>query len=384
MAIVKGKWRWSNSFGHMDDSVLNISEFVAFISGGSYDDGADAYEQIAIIKIPTGYGGFQLTVLYCGSGKPSATVISHTLSFGAYSTSVNENLRVMDFGETDQEVSEEFYNFLVANATPVLTIAEQLTQIAENVQKIFDAGYAEGTAQGGYNEGYNEGKQAEWDALWEGIQLGGTRGEYARFFMGEYWNADTFKPKYDINASASGAMIFDKFNGLAYSGMPAEGAVDLSELLNKAGVVLDTSKCTNLTNTFYSATISKVPFIDATGITSALSGTFSGCRRLHTIEGLKVKASDTYKGTFDNLTDLQNLTMYGTIGQNGFDTHWSTKLSRASIESIVNALSTETSDLTITFSKEAVFAVYNANDDDWGEFLNEVVMPHGNWNFSLV
>jgi hypothetical protein len=283
--------------------------------------------------------------------------------------------------------------------------------IAENEQKVYDAGYAKGTAQGGYDEGFadgkaegyqngyddgnaegikegiEEGKQAEWSALWDGIQLGGTRTEYAGFFKGEYWNADTFKPKYDITATGSGVSMFDRFNGQVTSATTLEETVDLSELLNKAGVVLDTSGCSSLSNMFYLARVNKLPLIDGTGATS-LVGVFGNCVRLHTIEGFKVKKSNTYNSVFPALYDLQNLTMYGTIGQNGFDTHWSTKLSRASIESIVSALSTETSNLTVTFSRDAVNKAFEtsegANDgestDEWA-YMYIIARP--NWYFSL-
>jgi hypothetical protein len=270
------------------------------------------------------------------------------------------------------------------------TIAEKLLLIAENTPKVYAAGYEKGKTEGGgdsgsYEQGYNDGKQAEWSALWDAIQMGGTRTEYSSWFKGAYWNAETFKPKYDITANGSGVSMFERFNGQSTSATTLEETVDFSELLNNAGVVLDTSRCSSLSNMFYVARVNKLPLIDGTGATS-LVGVFGNCVRLHTIEGFKVKESNTYNSVFSALYDLQNLTMYGTIGQNGFDTHWSTKLSRASIESIVSALSTTTSGLTVTFSKAAVDKAFppeegGVSNADWAYIVG---FERDNWHFSLI
>lgn len=229
-----------------------------------------------------------------------------------------------------------------------------------------------------FDEAFDAGKQAEGSALWDAIQNGGTRTDYANAFKGEYWNANTFKPKYDIRPQGSSTSMFDKFNGQATGATLLEETVDLSELLNKAGVVLDTSQCTGLTNVFYISKINKIPFIDATGVTSALIGTFANCARLHTIEGLKVKESLTYNNLFGALFDLQNLTIYGTIGQNGFDVHYSTQLSKESITSIINALSATTSGLSVTLSAAAVNNAFAT--DEW----NTIIATKPNWTISLM
>ena len=48
-----------------------------------------------------------------------------------------------------------------------MSIAEKLQTVADNQQKVYDAGFAAGQAAGGdtdaaYNEGYDAGKQAEY------------------------------------------------------------------------------------------------------------------------------------------------------------------------------------------------------------------------------
>ena len=78
-----------------------------------------------------------------------------------------------------------------------MTIAEQVTQLKQDFDEVYDAGYAKGQAEGGdteeaYQQGVTDGKQAYWDIIWDGIQLGGEREDYSRAFS-KYWNADNFK-----------------------------------------------------------------------------------------------------------------------------------------------------------------------------------------------
>ena len=66
--------------------------------------------------------------------------------------------------------------------------------------------------------------------------------------------------------------------------------------------------------------------------------TFYNCNKLHTLEVLRVIESTNFNGTFRYCRELVNLTIEGTIGQNGFDVSWSTKLTHKSLMSIINAL----------------------------------------------
>ena len=118
-----------------------------------------------------------------------------------------------------------------------MSIAEKLQTIAENEQRVYDAGaskgYNNGKADGitegydqghteGYNEGYGkgsydgraegfqqgeaqgraegieEGKQAEYDRFWDGYQGNGNATYYNHRFAGQGWNRETFRPKYNI------------------------------------------------------------------------------------------------------------------------------------------------------------------------------------------
>jgi hypothetical protein len=176
---------------------------------------------------------------------------------------------------------------------------------------------------------YEEGKQAEYDAFWDSIQNGGnpTNYQYAfafnRFRLG---GVDRYNPKYDIkvydNVTTAGTNVF--------------------------------IQSTRLTDTKVGIYANK----------HSIGTMFSNCTNLRVIRKLVLQASTALASAFTNCTALEELNVEGTIGQNGFDVHWSTLLNKASIESIINALSSTTSGLTVTFSKTAVNNAFGINVDD--------------------
>jgi hypothetical protein len=113
--------------------------------------------------------------------------------------------------------------------------------------------------------------------------------------------------------------------------------------------------------------MSEIPTIDLTSSTDS-AGIFGEAKNLKKIEKIIVVESTLYTRFFINNISLEEIRVEGTIAQNGFDIHWSTKLSKASIESILDALSRNPtiSSPTITFSKTAVDKAYEtttgAND----------------------
>lgn len=235
---------------------------------------------------------------------------------------------------------------------------------------------ADGTPTSQYSdkvsEVYEAGKQAEHDLLWDAIQKGGTRAVYQRIFEGAYWTDESFRPKYDIKPTGQCAQMFDR-----------TGIKDLTTCIERSGITFDVSKATGLNNLFYnSQTIERVPVINVTGIASLtnITGLFGACKKLKTIDKLVIKndGSTMFNLVFSGCDALENLTIEGVIGQHGFSVGASTKLSKTSITSIINALSTTTSGLTVTLSQTAVNAAFTT--DEW----NALVATKTNWTISLI
>ena len=77
---------------------------------------------------------------------------------------------------------------------------------------------------------------------------------------------------------------------------------------------------------------------------------------------------------------LEDVTIEGTIGQSGIDLKWSTKLSRASIESFINALSETASGQRITFSITAVKNAFGGGAwDSDGDGKDDTIMGSVEW-----
>ena len=228
---------------------------------------------------------------------------------------------------------------------------------------------------------YDAGKQKQWSDFWDALQKNGKLTYYRCSFYGSGWHSDTFYPKYDITGY-TGHGTFSNF-ALDYP-----TALDLVQRLEDCGVTLDTSKATIMSETFYGAGFSRIPAVSCVSATS-LSNVFSYCSA-KTIEKLILKAdgTNTFTNVFVSCSKLQDITIEGVIGNNGFNMSACTQLSKASITSVVNALSTAKNGLTVTLSLAAVNKAFEtsegANDGEASMDWVQLEATKINWNISLV
>ena len=201
-----------------------------------------------------------------------------------------------------------------------MTVAEKLTAIAENEQKVFAAG-----------------RKAEYDAFWDVIQENGRLDHDYRNAFGPCWTKDNFYPKYNIEGPNAGNATFRFFSA-------QRGELDLGQRLEECGVVFDTSRSTVLENVFYGADISRVPAISAVSANQyGLMNSFA-YSRIRTIDKLILRDDGTtyFSGTFRDCSFLTNIVIEGKIGKNGFDVNQSPNLTHDSLMSILNALEAKT------------------------------------------
>lgn len=217
-----------------------------------------------------------------------------------------------------------------------MSIAEKLTQIAENEQKVYDAG-----------------KQAEYDAFWDEYQANGSRKHYDTAFGGEGWTSENFKPKYDIKPTAA-MYMFRKTNI----------AGDLVEICENLGMSIDFSECVSMGEVFSNAfNITRVGVIDvrkATNVSNMFA--WSNAKTIDKIIVTETTPMNYFPGA---MPELENITIEGTIGQNGFNVQYSTKLTHDSLMSIINALqdkSTNTSGTVWTVTLGANIAKLTAEE----------------------
>lgn len=210
------------------------------------------------------------------------------------------------------------------------------------------------------------GKKAEYDKFWDIFQENGNKTHYGNAFAGYGWTPDIFFPKYNMTPQYTSSMFYQ-----------TNMEIDLVQHLEECGVTLDTSKTLQFSSMFYNTRFTRVGVIDCRGSTAALTSMFAYSKYLKTIDKLIVSAVHTWNSAFLQCFALENITFEGVIGA-AIDFKDCTKLSIASITSIINALSTTTRGLTITLSKVAKEAAFTA--DEWAT----LIATRTNWTISLV
>ncbi len=239
------------------------------------------------------------------------------------------------------------------------------------------------TKADGYDNGFEDGKKAEYDAFWDAIQENGTRTDYFFGFAGRIWQKD-FRPKYSIrpiNASYA----------FGYWESSSNFFIDLVDLCKKLNIEVDFSQATSVGSAFASNTVfTHIGVVDVRKAPN-INGLFGYSYYLHTIDKLILKpdGSTAFNGsTFLSCTRLENIIVEGVIGKSGFEMQWSTLLSKTSITSIINALSTTTSGLSITLSKTAVDSAFattmGGTDGSTSAEWTALIATRSNWTISLV
>ena len=238
-----------------------------------------------------------------------------------------------------------------------MTVADRLISIASAQAEVYGAGRA-------------KGKKEEYDTVWDTIQNSGKRTNYQGAFAGIGWNKTTFKPKYPISPTGSIERMFW-----------GSGDVDLT------ACSLDTSRATTFAYMFQNSAVTYIPAIDLSGATST-SYAFASAQQLSAIDKMKVSENTAFTTTtFTSCRSLSKLIVEGTIAKSGVNLSACVMLNKSSITSIVNALSTKTSGLSISLSLTAVNAAYEtsqgANDGSSSDAWLSLI-KNKNWNINLV
>ena len=341
MATIKGKWRWNDN---IRDPWYDHDEKNATIS---FKSGEKSFSSITVAASFLNHA----IIHYDEIEVQSCEIIWEEGEADCIDT-FDENYRLMDFGESYQEIDDELYDFIIANAHE-WNISDKLKIIAENEQKVYDAGV-------------DAGKQAEYDAFWDAKQP--RKGE-RHMMNGNYggnWTIETFRPKYDIVPQAGVYLFFG--NNLK---------IDLVEHLKSIGRKLDFSQCDNQNGAFYMSNFTHI------GKVSALGGyyyVFQDCKNLVTIDewGDAQGREMTGNGmttTFSGCTALENITIKGYFA-NDMSFKDCTKLSRDSITNIINHLS-DIVGKKLTLSRNAVDIAFefrtSYTDSETGEEISLVI-----------
>lgn len=225
-----------------------------------------------------------------------------------------------------------------------MTIAEKITRAKADYDAVYEGGKAKAFAEvepintelEQILYGKDTGGRGFYDKFWDDYQQNGERVEYDYAFSGRAWSDETYsKVKYGFGKPTS-----------------CTGMYRFSRQISDTIQELDCENIRELNNVYADSRLRKIR--------------------------VRVYETNRYSLAFLGTSYLEELEIYGTIGQNGFNVQWSTLLDKASITRIINALSATTSGLTVTLSKTAVNNAFT--DAEW----NALIAPKSNWTISLV
>jgi len=117
-----------------------------------------------------------------------------------------------------------------------MSIADKLQTIAENEQKVYDAGHNSGYNEG-YESGYSTGEQRgqiageenEYNRFWDAYQDNGERTDWSYAFAGTGWKPDIFKPKHNIKVKRAVSMFEGNTNIVKLADYLGDTEIDWSE-----------------------------------------------------------------------------------------------------------------------------------------------------------
>lgn len=165
-----------------------------------------------------------------------------------------------------------------------------------------------------------------------------------------HWTDSTFNPQNDMACSSANNM-FASSRIRNIRGILKRNKVNL--------IFLDTlSNHTQFFSIFTNAHVMYLPYLKLP-TTSTAYGWFTGCSKLIEVDGYECTenhAFETSSGankTFQGCTELVKIIFHGTVGKN-CDIHWSTKLSRESILSLLQVLKASVTGVTITLPTKCI------------------------------
>lgn len=212
-----------------------------------------------------------------------------------------------------------------------MSIADKLVTIAENEQKVYDAGKEQGISE-----------------FWDMVQDNGKRQYWQNAFA--YWGAQDISPEYLIAPNAQSVQ------GL-FMGATKLKTVDWSKF--------DLTKCTTLIQAFNSCF--ELESIDTdlaptTATSTVWQYTFSGCWAAKRIQKMITQLTHAYTGSFNRCDSLEEIRFAPFDAEKGIGIgndisfEHSPNLSRESIVSILEALANNLPTIkTLTFSTDLNF-----------------------------
>lgn len=250
-----------------------------------------------------------------------------------------------------------------------MSTANKLTTIAENVQKVYEAG-----------------KKAEYDAFWDTFQQNGNRKNYQNAF-GSCFTPEIFKPKYAIvpkrayNGDSPENNMF-----LMTNREGGDNKIDLTNFPIDLSHLYDTYTG-NVGTVFNNANIENI-FVDLTNIqkVSTLFNYNNSSREPQNIRLRITESLTSITNMFYYMGDVPNkeLTISFTedsVLVTSFGLNQAKYVTPACIRNIFNVASDTVTGQTLTFKTEAITNAFGSVDSaEW----QALVSSKPNWTISLI
>lgn len=203
-----------------------------------------------------------------------------------------------------------------------MDLTEHILRGKEDLDRVYEAG----KNAGGYGDGYEAGQQAAYDSFWDGVQANGTRTDYEYAFA--KWSCEYIRPKHKVVPTARTIMLFN--------GNPSLKKVE-AKYFDLSKVSASTTTATG--GHYYVFTnCTSLEEIEDLGIPAGTyDSTFRNCQKMKRIAVVRSTADVKYTNAFMFDWALEDLTIEGVIGQNGFNVS-DCPLNHDSLMSIINAL----------------------------------------------
>ena len=256
-----------------------------------------------------------------------------------------------------------------------MSIAEKLTTIAENEQKVYEAGKT------------IDASLTDWGyflrKVVKKIKYGDTSNGTNFGYM--FYGCDflTYVPLIDTSNGTNFRYMFYACSNLTtIPSIDTSNGTDFSDMFCgcyrlTTAPSIDTSNGTDFSEMFYGCSkLTTVPSIDTSNGTN-FRYMFYGCSNLTTILSIDISKGTNLSSMFQSCSKLENITFEGQINER-INFQWSTLLTKDSIISIINALSPSSSGLICTLSQAAI------NNNFTKDERVELFSTKLNWTISLV
>lgn len=243
-----------------------------------------------------------------------------------------------------------------------MSISDKLTEIAENQQKVYDAGI---------------------ERMWEDITIGGTRTNYYHAFRNGGMSMEGIKPTHDIKVVGDGTEMFRNVKNTGTE------PIDLKAVEERQGIKFDFSECTNPYQMFYLSEIDTLNILDlsnANANASCLYFLFAESK-IRRIEKLIISENTSkFYSSFYNARSLTHCVFEGVINKTGLALYQYNPLDKESVTSVINVLSDDTEGLSVTMQRGLINKVFETAEGKTDGVTSEewlsLVATKPNWTIA--